>query len=281
MSKLSQLNVKIFADGADLATILGLYRDRRIKGFTTNPTLMKKAGVRDYAGFAQTVLQAIPDRPISFEVFADEFDEMEWQAMEIASWGGQVNVKIPVTNTRGESSAPLVARLAQAGVRLNVTALMTLDQVRLVADNLGDTPGYISVFAGRVADTGRDPVRLMADAVRLLANRRNLELIWASPRELLNLFQADEVGCHIITVTHDILRKLDLIGKDLNQYSLETVRMFYNDAQSARFQFVRNTSDPVVAEPAAEKPTAKLPDSTLRVQQPDDGLLRAAQSASS
>jgi transaldolase len=240
LSRLNDLKVKIFADGADLAGILELYKNPIIKGFTTNPTLMKQAGIGDYAGFAGRLLQAVPDRPISFEVFADDFVEMEWQALEIASWGGSVVVKIPVTNTRGESAAPLVRRLALAGVRLNVTAIMTLEQVREIADCLqAGPPSYISVFAGRVADTGRDPVPHMEEAVRILRSYPEIELIWASPRELLNIFQADAIGCHVITVTHDVLKKLHLVGKDLSDYSLDTVRMFFNDAQRAGFQLKR------------------------------------------
>jgi transaldolase len=239
--QLDDLKVKIFADGADLASILELYKNPIIKGFTTNPTLMKQAGVTDYDGFARALLRAVPDRPISFEVFADDFAEMEWQALEIASWGGEVVVKIPVTNTRGESSATLVRRLAQAGVRLNVTALMSLQQVREISECLREgPPSYISVFAGRVADTGRDPVPHMAEAVRILSKYPQIKLIWASPRELLNIFQADAIGCHVITVTHDVLKKLQLVGKDLDQYSLETVKMFFNDAQKAGFRLMQN-----------------------------------------
>lgn len=236
----SGLSVKIFADGADLDGMLELYSNPLIKGFTTNPTLMRKAGIADYGEFAGRVLKAIPDRPISFEVFADEFEEMEIQAMEIAGWGGQVNVKIPVTNTRGESSAPLVRRLSAAGVRLNVTAMMTLEQVRSISECFaGGAPSYVSVFAGRVADTGRDPVPMMAEAVRILSDYPNVELIWASPRELLNIFQAGAIGCHVITVTHDVLKKLSLVGRDLTEYSLDTVRMFFSDAQKAGFQLGR------------------------------------------
>ncbi len=241
MIRLEDLKVKIFADGADLANILELYKNPIIKGFTTNPTLMKQAGVTDYDEFARALLSAVPDRPISFEVFADDFDEMEWQALEIASWGGQVVVKVPVTNTRGESSAPLVKRLSRAGVRLNVTALMTLEQVREISECLCEGPAsYISVFAGRVADTGRDPLPHMAEAVRILRKYPQIELIWASPRELLNIFQANAIGCHVITVTHDVLKKLKLVGKDLDEYSLETVRMFFNDAQKAGFRLIQH-----------------------------------------
>ncbi len=237
MGQLDNLTVQIFADGADLDGMLALYRNPLIKGFTTNPTLMRKAGIANYPKFARAVLAAIPDRPISFEVIADEFDEMELQAKEIASWGGTVIVKIPVTNTRGESSAPLVRRLAKAGVSLNVTAMMTLKQVRDIAPCLETGPlSYVSVFAGRIADTGRDPVPMMAEAVRILRDFSNVRLLWASPRELLNILQADAIGCHVITVTHDVLNKLCLIGRDLDEYSLDTVKMFFNDAQSAGFR---------------------------------------------
>jgi transaldolase len=230
------LRVKIFADGANLEGMLGLYRDARISGFTTNPTLMRSAGITDYRAFAHEVLGAIPDRSISFEVFSDELDEMERQAREIASWGEQVYVKIPVSNTRGESTGPLIRSLSLAGVKVNVTALMTLQQVKDVAGSLaGGAPSYISVFAGRVADTGRDPVPLMAACVEALRPHPQIELIWASPRELLNVFQADAIGCHIITVTHEVLKKLSLVGKDLDQYSLETVKMFHSDAVAAGF----------------------------------------------
>ena len=230
------LKVKIFADGANLEGMLALYRDSRIAGFTTNPTLMRSAGITDYKAFAHQVLAAIPDRSISFEVFSDELDEMERQAREIASWGEHVYVKIPVSNTEGRSTGPLIQTLSRAGVKVNVTALMTLEQVRDVAGNLeGGAPSYISVFAGRVADTGRDPVPLMAACVEALRPHPQIELIWASPRELLNVFQADAIGCHIITVTHDVLKKLALVGKDLDQYSLETVRMFRNDALASGF----------------------------------------------
>lgn len=236
MKAVEELSVKIFADGADLDGMLELYRKPYITGFTTNPTLMRKAGITDYRGFAREVLAAIPDRPISFEVFSDEFDEMERQAHEIASWGPNVYVKIPVTNTRGESACPLVTRLSHAGVKLNVTALIPLEQVRAVVDAVaGGAPSCISVFAGRLADTGADPVPHMAAALKMLRAAPKAELIWASPRELLNIFQADEIGCHIITVTHDILKKLPLVGRDLHDYSLATVRMFHNDAAHAGF----------------------------------------------
>ena len=236
MSVLSMLKVKIFADGADRAGMLEMYRNPLIKGFTTNPTLMRKAGVTDYQAFALDILRVIPDRPISFEVFSDDFAEMECQAREIATWGVNVYVKIPVTNTWGESTAGLVHDLAQARVKLNVTALLTLDQVREVSAVLaGGPPACISVFAGRVADTGHDPVPLMAAAVELVRMYPNIELIWASPRELLNIFQADGIGCHIITATNDILKKLELVGRDLHEYSLDTVKMFRDDAVKAGY----------------------------------------------
>jgi len=236
MSSFSNLKIKIFADGADKATMLRLYADSRIRGFTTNPTLMRKAGITDYEEFARDILASIPDRPISFEVFGDDFAEMERQARRIASWGKNVYVKIPVTNTRGESSLELIRHLTRSGVKVNVTALLTLAQVRDVAAALkGGVPAYISVFAGRIADSGRDPVPMMAAAVELVAPYRNIELIWASPRELLNIFQADSVGCHIITATSDVLKKMHVVGKDLTEYSLETVRMFYNDAVESGF----------------------------------------------
>jgi transaldolase len=236
MKSIDQLAVKIFADGADVAGMLELYAKPYIKGFTTNPTLMRKAGISDYRAFARQLIQAIPDRPISFEVFSDDLQEMERQAEKIAGWGGNVYVKIPVTNTRRESACDLVSRLSHSGVKLNVTALLTLDQVHDVTTAVaGGAPACVSVFAGRIADTGRDPVPLMAAAVEMLRRAPNAELIWASPRELLNIFHAETVGCHIITVSHDILKKLSLIGHDLCEYSLDTVKMFYNDAKQAGF----------------------------------------------
>jgi transaldolase len=236
LSDIRNLRVKLFADGADLAGMKEMAANPLIKGFTTNPTLMRKAGIADYAAFARDVLKAIPDRPVSFEVFADEFAEMEAQALEIASWGRNVNVKIPVTNTRKEFSGALIERLSKAGVKLNVTAVMTLAQVKQITEKLSaKTPAIISVFAGRIADTGRDPIPVMKKSVEILKSRPKAELIWASPRELLNVFQADAVGCHIITATNDILKKLPLVGKDLDQYSLETVEMFYKDARAAGY----------------------------------------------
>ena len=236
MKTLADLKVKIFGDGAELERMAELSRKPYISGFTTNPSLMHKAGIRDYKAFAKSVVAAIPDRHISFEVFSDEFAEMERQAREIATWGEHVYVKIPVTNTRREPAAELIERLSHAGVRVNVTAVMTLEQVREVTRRLrGGAPACVSVFAGRIADSGRDPIPLMIEAVSILRDAPAAELIWASPRELLNIFQADDIGCHIITVTHDILAKLSNVGKDLDDYSLETVKMFYNDAHKAGF----------------------------------------------
>jgi transaldolase len=234
----SLARIKIFGDGASLPAMLELAKNPRISGFTTNPTLMRKAGVADYRAFAREVLAAIRDRPISFEVFADELPEMKRQALEIATWGENVYVKIPVTNTRREPATALVRELASAGVKLNVTAICTLDQVRAIADALGGgAPSVVSVFAGRIADTGRDPVPLMKEALGICrAADARIELLWASPRELLNMIQAAEVGCDIITVTPDLLAKLPLVGKDLAEFSLETVQMFYRDAQAAGFK---------------------------------------------
>ncbi len=236
MKRAEELTVKIFADGAEKAGMLEMYAKPYIKGFTTNPTLMHKAGLTDYRAFAREILEAIPDRPISFEVFSDEFGDMERQAREIATWGDNVYVKIPVTNTRREPAYDLVQRLAGDGVKLNVTAIMTVDQVRHVVEAVKDgAPSCISVFAGRIADTGRDPVPLMAECVDILKAAPAAELIWASPRELLNIMQADAIGCHIITVTNDILKKLTLVGKDLSDYSLDTVKMFFDDGRKAGF----------------------------------------------
>ena len=228
MKSVSDLRVQIFADGADKASMLELYRQPHIKGFTTNPTLMRATGVTDYQGFALDVLANIQDRPISFEVFADEEPEMEEQARHIAAWGKNVFVKIPVMNTNGKPTYDLVRHLSGEGIQLNVTALLTLEQVRSVCAVL-QAPAYVSVFAGRITDTGRDPVPLMREAVAMV-NEVNAQLIWASPRELLNVFQADEIGCHVITATADVLKKLPLVGKDLHEFSQETVQMFRKDA---------------------------------------------------
>jgi transaldolase len=236
MRSLTGLKVKIFADGADLSGMLDMARNPLIKGFTTNPTLMRKAGITDYEAFAVEVLRAIPDRPISFEVFSDDFTEMARQASKIAGWGRNVYVKIPVTNARGEPSLELIHSLSREGMKVNVTAVTALEQVRDVGAALaGGAPAYISVLAGRVADTGRDPVAHMASAVDLVRESPNVELLWASPRELLNIFHADAVGCHIITATHDILKKLSLVDKDLLEYSRETVQMFHDDAMKAGY----------------------------------------------
>jgi transaldolase len=236
MTDASSLKIKIFADGADRESIARLYANPLIKGFTTNPTLMRKAGVENYEQFVRQVLEIVRDRPISFEVFSDDFDEMEQQALQISSWGENVYVKIPVTNTKGEPSELVVRKLADEGVKVNVTALMTPAQVGEVVEWLAGGPAcYVSVFAGRIADSGRDPVPLMAESLELMRPYSNLELIWASPRELLNLVQADAIGCHIITVTHDLLEKLPLLGKDLGEFSLDTVRMFYRDGQAAGY----------------------------------------------
>jgi len=236
LSDLKKLKVKLFADGADLAGMKEMAANPMIRGFTTNPTLMRKAGISDYKAFARDVLAAIPDRPVSFEVFADDFGEMEAQAREIASWGKNVNVKIPVTNTKKEFAGALIERLSKAGVQLNVTAVMTPEQVERITARLdARTPAIISVFAGRIADTGVDPMPIMKKSVDLMQAKPKAELIWASPRELLNVFQADAVGCHIITATNDILKKLSLVGKDLDRYSLETVEMFFKDAKAAGY----------------------------------------------
>ena len=237
MKTVEQLNVKIFADGADKESMLDMYGKPFIKGLTTNPTLMNKAGISDYKSFALDVLSEIKDKPISFEVFSDDFVDMERQAYEIASWGENVYVKLPITNTKRETCYALVEKLAAQKVKINVTALMTLTQVQDVVAALDPSvPSYVSVFAGRIADTGRDPIPLMTAAVKSLKASPAAELIWASPRELLNIFQADAIGCHVITVTSDILEKLSLVGYDLDEYSLDTVMMFYSDARVAGFR---------------------------------------------
>lgn len=236
MMRLADLGVEIFADGADLEAIKAMYAKPWIRGFTTNPTLMRKAGVADYRRFAESVLKAVPDRPVSFEVFADDFAEMERQAREIASWGPNVDVKIPVTNTRREFAGPLIQRLSRAGVQVNVTAVFTLEQVKAITASLAEeTRAIVSVFAGRIADTGVDPVPVMREALKILQTRPGAKLLWASPRELLNIVQASEIGCHIVTVTSDLLAKLSLLGKDHEDYSLETVEMFHRDAATAGY----------------------------------------------
>ena len=234
---LDALRIRIFADGADLSGIATRARDPRIKGFTTNPTLMRKAGVTDYRAFAREALSIVTDRPISFEVFSDEFDVMEQQAREIASWGSNVYVKVPITNTERRPSYDLVGRLSADGIKVNVTAVMTAEQIKEVASVLDPrAASCVSVFAGRIADTGRDPIPLVSLALEALDRCPLADVIWASPRELLNLFQADAIGCDIITVTDDILKKLDLVGRDLDDYSLDTVKMFFDDAAKAAFE---------------------------------------------
>ena len=236
MKKIENLKIKIFADGADKKGMLEMYEKSFVKGLTTNPTLMKKAGISNYRAFCKDILSVIHDKPLSFEVFSDEFHEMERQALEIASWGANVYVKIPVTNTRQESSCGLINRLSHQGVKVNVTAIMTLEQVIKVVESLNpDIYSYVSIFAGRIADTGVDPIPIMIKAIEILKSAPSAELIWASPRELLNIYQADEIGCHVITVTNDILKKITLTNYDLEQYSLDTVRMFYQDALEAGY----------------------------------------------
>lgn len=240
-------NVKIFADGAEKSGILEMDLNPAISGFTTNPTLMKKAGIRDYRGFAKDILSHIKHKPISFEVFSDDFDTMEVQALEIASWGSNVYVKIPITNTLGESSVPLIQSLSDKRVKVNVTAIMTIGQVKATLPALAKSPGaYISIFAGRIADTGLDPTPIMKEALDLIRLMPQVELIWASPRELLNIIQADQIGCHVITVTNDILRKLNTLGKDLSTFSLETVQMFRDDAVAAGFDLDPQRPQPLI-----------------------------------
>lgn len=236
MKKFDELKVKIFADGADKDSMLKMSKKPFIKGLTTNPTLMRKANVKNYKKFAQEILHEIRDISISFEVFSDDFEEMEKQALEIASWGNNAYVKIPITNTKMETCYSLVERLAAKGVKLNITAIMTLDQVRKTTESLNsNVPSYVSVFAGRIADTGRDPMPMISNAVDIVKSNPASEIIWASTRELYNIFQADQVGCHIITVTNDLINKMHLFGYDLDEFSLETVKMFYADALAAGY----------------------------------------------
>ena len=231
----TNLRIAVYADGAKLTDMLAAHREGVVKGFTTNPTLMASAGVTDYGAFAREVLDVITELPISFEVFADDFAEMGSQARKIATWGRNVYVKIPVTDTKGRSAIPLIRELSGEGLKLNVTAIMTLEQTREVADAIADgTPAIISIFAGRIADTGRDPIPLMREAVEMCADRPHLQILWASPREVLNVYQADACGCHIITCTPDLIKKLRLRGKDLNEYSRETVQMFFDDGRRAK-----------------------------------------------
>jgi transaldolase len=235
--ELGGLSIKIFADGADKMGMMEMNANPLIKGLTTNPTLMRKAGIANYRDFAREILSEIKNKPVSFEVFSDNFDEMERQAGEIASWGENVYVKIPITNTRREYCYDLLKRLVSRKMKVNVTALMTLEQVRGVVNSIDpNVPSYVSIFAGRIADTGRDPLPIMREALDVLKQAPASELIWASPRELLNIIQADQIGCHIITVTNEILRKLPMVGYDLDNYSLDTVKMFYNDAVSAGYE---------------------------------------------
>jgi len=246
----NDLHIKIFADGANIEAMLRYYRDPRIAGFTTNPTLMRKAGIADYESFAHHILSVIKDRPISFEVFSDDFAEMERQAHAIAGWGENTNVKIPITNTEGESSTSLIKRLSKSGIKMNVTAITLFEQVADVAPVLAQgRGGIVSVFAGRIADAGQDPLPVMTKCVEFLSKYPNVELLWASPRELYNLVQAELIGCHIITVTEDILKKLPLLGGDLKQVSLDTVRMFYNDAQAAAYQIEAKTKTAAASKP--------------------------------
>lgn len=234
---INELKIKIFADGADKAGMFDMNANPLIQGLTTNPTLMRKAGINNYRAFAKEVLSVIKEKPISFEVFADDFEEMAWQAREIATWGNNVYIKIPVSNTKQDPSYALIRQLAHEKIKLNVTAILTLGQVQHVVSALNpNVPSYVSVFAGRIADTGRDPIPMMVAALEYLKAAPAAELIWASPRELLNIFQADAIGCHVITVTNDLLKKLSLVGYDLVEYSLDTVKMFYNDAVAAGFR---------------------------------------------
>jgi transaldolase len=231
-----KLNVKLFADGADKLGIIEMNKNPLISGFTTNPTLMKAAGIKDYRAFALDILSHIKDKPISFEVFSDDFNEMEKQALEISSWADNIYVKIPITNTRSESSKNLIERLSNAGVKLNITAMMTASQVKNILPALINGPAaYVSVFAGRIADTGKNPLTIMEEVLDLLKDYPKIELIWASPRELYNVVQANDIGCHIITATNDILKKLPILEKDLDDFSLETVKMFYDDAKEAGY----------------------------------------------
>ena len=237
MKKIEDLKIKIFSDGADKKEMLDMNSKTLIKGFTTNPSLMKKTGIKNYEAFAKDILSIIKEKPISFEVFSDDFDEMERQAMKIASWANNVYVKIPITNTKKQNSAKLIKRLSEKKVKLNITAIMTLDQVKTVVKILDKKiPNIISVFAGRIADTGRDPIPIMKDCLNEMKNYPNSELLWASSRELLNIIQSDNIGCHIITVTNDIINKLELINFDLEEYSLNTVKTFYKDASEANFK---------------------------------------------
>jgi transaldolase len=237
MAGLSNFKIKIYADGADLNEMANEYHRGIVSGFTTNPTLMKKAGIKDYKKFAKEAIGLIPDLPISFEVFSDDFKTMEKEARIISQWGDNVYIKIPITDTNGISSTPLIEKLSSSGIKINITAILTYEQIKHTFNVLsGKTPAIISVFAGRIADTGRNPVEIMRNASQMIKQKPNIELLWASSRELYNLIQAEECGCHIITISPDILKKLSLIGKNLDELSLETVKMFYDDAQSSGYR---------------------------------------------
>jgi|TARA_B110000881_G_scaffold146126_1_gene129329 transaldolase len=237
MTDIQKLKIKIFADGADFESINKLNTKNYIRGFTTNPSLMKKAGIKNYKEFALKILSKIKDKPISFEVFSDDLIEMEKQAMEIASWGKNVNVKIPVTNTKKESTTEIIERLSNQGIECNITAIFTVNQLKNIVQVLNkNTPAILSVFAGRIADTGIDPENIMAECVQASKSKPKSEILWASTRELVNIFQADKIGCQIITVPHEILSKIDSIGKNLDDYSLDTVKSFYKDAVAAGFK---------------------------------------------
>ena len=238
MTSVKELKIKIFADGANVSEMKKVYSEGIVKGFTTNPTLMKKDGVKDYIAFAKDALSEIKDMPVSFEVFTDDFESMERQAREIGSWGDNVYIKIPVTNTKGEPSYELIRKLTGDGMKLNITAILTIEQIENVVKSIDkSTPAIVSLFAGRIADTGRDPVPYIKESLKILKDKPNAELLWASSRELLNIFQAEACGCHIITVTNDLLKKLQMVDKDLKELSLDTVKMFYNDATSAGYNF--------------------------------------------
>ena len=238
MTSVKELKIKIFADGANVSEMKKVYSEGIVKGFTTNPTLMKKDGVKDYIAFAKDALSEIKDMPVSFEVFTDDFESMERQAREIGSWGDNVYIKIPVTNTKGEPSYELIRKLTGDGMKLNITAILTIEQIENVVKSIDkNTPAIVSLFAGRIADTGRDPVPYIKESLKILKEKPNAELLWASSRELLNIFQAEACGCHIITVTNDLLKKLQMVDKDLKELSLDTVKMFYNDATSAGYNF--------------------------------------------
>jgi len=232
-----ELSIKLFADGADKSGMIEMYNNPLISGFTTNPTLMKKAGVKNYEKFARDILQVIKEKPVSFEVFSDDFNEMERQAREIASWGENVYIKIPITDTKGNYSTDLVKRLSDSGIKVNVTAIFMVEQVKKIIPSLLNSPGsYVSLFAGRIADAGIDPIPIIKKVIDTTKDKSNIEVLWASTREVFNIVQADKIGCDIITVTNEILKKLPLLGKDLLQFSLDTVKMFYSDVKNAGYK---------------------------------------------